>query len=199
MYISWGLLINIFFTSGLLIQSYISNLTHSSCWELGFTKGDSTLGDIAGRTFHHRNTIRNRADRNTESTSCAVIGDERLMGLRVEVDGLVPGVIARHVALTTVDAHVIVDSGNNLFSVVKLVVAADAGECLTDDAVHCRHLGNGGRLDSGCDGQVNAGRKLFLVEHPALLGLFTKFGNRSGDEGLLEGHNRLLVVPAGKV
>ena len=48
------------------------------------------------------------------------------VGDRIERDGLVAAVVARHVTLAAVDAHVLVDHGHNLVGVVQLTVRSDA-------------------------------------------------------------------------
>jgi hypothetical protein len=50
------------------------------------------------------------------------------MGFAVEGDGLVAGVVAGHVALAAVDAHVFVNERNLLLLVVEVSVRADHGE-----------------------------------------------------------------------
>ena len=50
--------------------------------------------------------------------------------LGVKGDGLVAGVVADHVALSTVDAHVLVDQCHHLFRVVQLIVGSDVRQSL---------------------------------------------------------------------
>jgi len=45
--------------------------------------------------------------------TCAVVGNTRQVSLRVERDRLVAGVVARHVAFATVDAHVLTARRDN--------------------------------------------------------------------------------------
>ena len=45
--------------------------------------------------------------------------------LGVKGDGLVAGVVADHVALAAVDAHVLVNQRHHLLSVVQLIVGSD--------------------------------------------------------------------------
>ena len=45
--------------------------------------------------------------------------------LEIKGDGLVAGVVADHVALAAVDAHVLVDQCHNLLSVVQLIVGSN--------------------------------------------------------------------------
>ena len=63
--------------------------------------------------------------------------------LLIEGDGLVARVVADHVALATVDTHVVVDHSDHLLGVVKVVVCADARQCLTNHVLE----GNGQDTD----------------------------------------------------
>ena len=65
------------------------------------------------------------------------------MCLLIEGDGLVARVVADHVALATVDTHVLVDHSDHLLGVVKVVVCADARQCLTNHVLE----GNGQDTD----------------------------------------------------
>ena len=68
------------------------------------------------------------------------------MCLLIEGDGLVARVIADHVALATVDTHVLVDHSDHLLGVVKVVVCADARQRLTNHVLE----GNGQDTDFKC-------------------------------------------------
>ena len=50
--------------------------------------------------------------------------------LGVKGDGLVAGVVADHVALSAVDAHVLVDQCHHLLRVVQLIVGSDVRQSL---------------------------------------------------------------------
>jgi hypothetical protein len=57
--------------------------------------------------LNSRNAVDNRAHGQAQSAPRAVVSDVWNVGLRVERDGLVPGVVAGHVALSAVYAHVL--------------------------------------------------------------------------------------------
>ena len=75
----------------------------------------------------------------TQIAAGAVVGDVGQMGLGVKGDGLVARVVAHHVALATVDAHVLVDDGHHLLPVVKVIVGPDTRQRLANHV-----LGGGG-------------------------------------------------------
>ena len=65
------------------------------------------------------------AHTHTKHATGTVIGDVRQMGVRVELDGLVTRIVTRHVTLSTIDAHLIINDCHYLLLVVQLVVRAD--------------------------------------------------------------------------
>jgi hypothetical protein len=65
--------------------------------------------DLGMHLGHHGDTIDDGADGDAERAAGAVLGDGGEVRLVVELDGLVPGVVAGHVALAAVDAHLLVD------------------------------------------------------------------------------------------
>lgn len=76
--------------------------------------GDATVGDVGDFPGDHGDTVNDGADTGTQSTSSTVVGDGGDVGVGIEVDGLVSTVVTGHVALATVDAHLVVHQGNHL-------------------------------------------------------------------------------------
>ena len=66
--------------------------------------------------------------------------------LGVKGDGLVARVVADHVALSAVDAHVLVDQRHHLFCVVQLIVGSDVRQSLP---YHILKKGGGGVGEEG--------------------------------------------------
>ena len=70
---------------------------------------------------HHLDAVDDGADGEAERAAGAGVGlDCGDVRLCVELDGLVAGVVAGHVALAAVDAHVGVDQGHHVLSVGKV-------------------------------------------------------------------------------
>lgn len=76
--------------------------------------GDATVRDIRDSTRDHGDAINDRANTSTEGTTSAIISDSGNVSVGIETDGLVSTVVASHVALTTVDAHLVIHKGNHL-------------------------------------------------------------------------------------
>lgn len=96
-------------------------------------QGDSPVGGIGTIPFDHLDAVDDGADAGAERTAGAVLGHTGKMGLGVKGDRLVAAVVAGHVALAAVDAHLLVDERHHLFSVVQVAVGADAVQCLAYD------------------------------------------------------------------
>lgn len=79
------------------------------------TRGDSSFRGIRDCSGNHRNAIRDRADRVAQCATCTFFSYERKMGAGIEFNRLVTGIIASHVAFTTVNARFRVDEGHHLF------------------------------------------------------------------------------------
>ena len=70
---------------------------------------------------HHLDAVDDGADGEAECAAGAGVDlDGGHVSLCVELDGLVAGVVARHVALAAVDAHVGVDQGHHVLSVIQV-------------------------------------------------------------------------------
>ena len=80
----------------------------------------------------HNDAVNDGTHAHTQRATCAILRHMWEMSFLAKGDGLVAGVIADHVALSTVDAHVFVDNGNHLLGVVQRVVGTYARESLTD-------------------------------------------------------------------
>jgi len=93
---------------------------------------NAALGMIGGATGNHRNAVGDGTDGGAEGASGAILGDMGEMGLCIKVDGLIARVIACHVALSAVDAKVLIDESDDLLAVVEVVVVADTWEGKTD-------------------------------------------------------------------
>ena len=81
--------------------------------------------------IHHPNAVDDRTHTHAEGAPRTVRGHMREVCLGVKSDGLVARVVADHVALSTVDAHVLVDQRHYLLSVVQLVVGSDVWQSLS--------------------------------------------------------------------
>ena len=93
---------------------------------------NAALGVIGGATGDHRDAVGDGTDGGAEGASGALLGDTGELGLCIKVDGLVARVVAGHVALSAVDAKILIDEGDDLLAVVEVVVVADAWEGKTD-------------------------------------------------------------------
>ena len=78
------------------------------------TEGNSPLGDVGLGLFDHSDAVNDRTDRDAERAAGAIGRDVGEVCLGVKGDGLVARVVAGHVALAAVDAHVLVDDGYHL-------------------------------------------------------------------------------------
>ncbi len=93
---------------------------------VGLPQRDSPSGYVrAVRLVHHADAVDDRADRHAQRTPGTVRRHVGKMRLGVKGDRLVARVVADHVALATVDAHVLVDDGHHLLRVVQLTVGPD--------------------------------------------------------------------------
>ena len=99
--------------------------------------------------IHHLNAVDDRTHTHAEGAPRTVRGHMREVCLGVKGDGLVARVVADHVALSTVDAHVLVDQRHHLLSVVQLIVGSDVWQSLS---YHVLCACDGGREKRG-DGQ----------------------------------------------
>ncbi len=95
---------------------------------VALAEGNSPTRLVRLLLLHHGDTVDDRAHTQTQCTPSAVRRDRREMGLGVKGDCLVAGIVADHVAFTTVDAHVFIDEGNHLLSVVQVAVGSDTRE-----------------------------------------------------------------------
>src|SRR5699024_6196354 len=71
-----------------------------------FVRREASFDFVLYLLLHHRDAVDDRTDRVAEGAASAVVGHLGQMSLRVEFDCLVAGVVAGHVTLATVDAHV---------------------------------------------------------------------------------------------
>lgn len=104
---------------------------HDGRWH---SEGDAPDRNVGCGPWYHLDAVYDGADTETESAAGAVGGDAGEVCDRVELDGLVATVVARHVALATVDAHVLVDHCHHLLLVVKVTIGANHGDGL------CNHV-----------------------------------------------------------
>ena len=100
---------------------------HNGRWH---SEGDAPDRNIGCGPWCHLDAVYDGADTETEGAAGAVRGDTGKVRDRVELDGLVATVIACHVALATVDAHVLVDHRHHLLLVVKVTICANHGDGL---------------------------------------------------------------------
>lgn len=71
------------------------------------TKLDHERLKIYKKRIFLRDAVDDGAHGDAHGAACAVVGDVRNVGVGVEADGLVARVVARHVALAAVNAHVL--------------------------------------------------------------------------------------------
>ena len=90
---------------------------------------------------HHLDAVDDWTHAQTQSAARAVAGHSRQVRLGVEHDRLVARVVADHIALATIDAHVLIDDGHHLILVVQLSVRANGGHCLSNHVL--QRLGEG--------------------------------------------------------
>ena len=95
---------------------------------VGLSKGDAPARLVLVRPLHHSNTINDRTHANAQRTPGAVGRDIREVCLRVKGYCLVAGVIAHHVTLSAIDAHVFIYDGDHLLGIVQIVVGSDTRE-----------------------------------------------------------------------
>ena len=76
----------------------------------------------------HPDAVNDGTHADTQGAPSAVRGHTWEVRLGVKGDGLVAGVVADHVTLATVDAHVLVNDCHSLLRVVQGVVGSDARE-----------------------------------------------------------------------
>ena len=108
----------------------------------------------------HLDAVYDGTDAQTERAASAVLGDAGEVRLLVERDGLVAGVIADHVALATVDAHVFIDDGHHLLAVVQVVVGSDAWQRFTYYVLGWEGRNGRGEKEIGLEQTEVSGRKV---------------------------------------
>ena len=79
--------------------------------------------------------------------------------LGVKGDSLVTRVIAYHVALATINAHVLVDNSNHLLGVVKVTIGSDIGKRLSNHVLGKGRRGRGGGGGGRRDRERGGGRR----------------------------------------
>ena len=92
------------------------------------SKGNPPAWVVGARLLNHADAVDDGTDGDTEGAASAVRCDVGEVRPGVKGDGLVAGVIADHVALPAVYAHVLVNDGHHLLSVVQAAVGTDTWE-----------------------------------------------------------------------
>ena len=92
---------------------------------VGQAEGNSPLRHVWVWLVDHSDAINDWADRETQCAPRAVTGDVGQVGLGVKGYRLVARIIADHVALSTVDAHVFVDDCDDLLCVVHVAIGTN--------------------------------------------------------------------------
>lgn len=165
-------------------EGSVKGLGHPSDVDLGVIEGvlgisglDTTLGVVSRATGHHGDAVRDGADRGAEGAASAVLSDKGQVGLSVKDDGLVTRVIAGHVALSAVDAEVLIDEGDDLLTIVETAVVTNAREGKADlsaDGVDVINRGAAVGLDNVREFELLSLEEIVLLaveiaELPALL------------------------------
>jgi hypothetical protein len=75
---------------------------------------ETNLGHVGNLALNHLDAVDDRTHTGAEGAAGAVVADMWDVGLGIERDGLVAGIIASHVALATVDAHLRINQRDNL-------------------------------------------------------------------------------------
>ena len=94
------------------------------------SQGDPPPWDIGGSPVDHVDAVDDGTHAHTQSTPGTVWRDGGEVGLRVKGDSLVAWIIAHHIALATVDAHVLVNHGHGLLRVVQVIIGPNTWESL---------------------------------------------------------------------
>ena len=94
------------------------------------SQGQSSSWLIGRGPGYHLDTVNNGTNTDTQCTPGTILGDVRKMCRGVKGDGLVTGVITRHVTFATIDAHVFINDGHHLFSVVQVIISSYPRQCL---------------------------------------------------------------------
>lgn len=92
---------------------------------------NSTVWCIRSGTGYHCNAINDWTHTDTEGAPSAIFSDVREVGFWVKCYCLVARVVACHVALATVDAHLLVNDSNCLLFVVQVIVCSDMRQSYT--------------------------------------------------------------------
>ncbi len=95
---------------------------------VALAEGNSPTRIIRLFLGHHGDTVDDGTHTQAQGTPSAIRRDRWEMGIGVKGYCLIAGIVTDHVAFPTVDAHVFVDNGNHLLSVVQVVVGSDTRE-----------------------------------------------------------------------
>ena len=85
-------------------------------------KGEAPVWCIGRGPWYHLDAVNDGTHTDTECAPSAVGSNVREVGFRVERDGLVSAVVAGHVALSTVDTHVLINQSHHLLLVVQVTI-----------------------------------------------------------------------------
>ena len=99
--------------------------SHNGRWH---SKGDAPDGIVGRGPRCHFDAVNDGADAEAEGAASAVRGDVWEVSDGIKCDGLVAAVVAGHVALATVDAHVLVNHRHHLLLVVKVTIGPNHGD-----------------------------------------------------------------------
>lgn len=105
--------------------------SHNGRWH---SQGDAPDGIVGRGPRCHLDAVYDGADAEAEGAARAVRGDAGEVRDGVKLNRLVATVVAGHVALAAVDAHILVDHRHHLLLVVEVTVGPDHGDGL------CNHI-----------------------------------------------------------